>query len=988
MGHRARLAPSRNGKVGKTMTPEEWRKIKEVLQEVLELEPSARATYLDDACASQDINRAEIEALVRSHEEGGAFLEGPVDVAAGDFVQDISFTSWVGRRLGPYQIINKIGEGGMGTVFRAKRVDGLYDKDVAIKIIRHGLDTSFFVERFRNESRILASLEHPNIARLLDGGITEEGLPYVVLENVVGLPIDGFCDQHNLTTDDRLKLFRTVCSAVQYAHQNLVVHRDLKPGNILVAEDGVPKLLDFGIAKILDPQNEESGADRTLTILRMMTPDFASPEQIRGDAITTASDVYSLGVILYLLLTGKRPYRLKSSSPQEMIKAVCETDPERPSTAALRPEDAPQIGKPTSNSSGSETDADSKKDRPRRALSKDLDYIVLKALRKEPTRRYSTVERFSEDLRRHLEHLPVSARKDTLGYRATKFVTRHKAGVTAALTVAVILVAGMLITLREARIAQRRFNDVRQLANSLIFDVHDSIKDLPGSTPARKIIVDRALQYLDSLSQESGGDLGLQRELANAYERLGLVQGHYLQNNLGDTKGSLLSYQKALNIRQHIVAKSSVWKDRWSLAQAQRLVATQQWATGDYAHAVENITSAVTNSEALNRTHPNDWEVLHELGFDYEVAGDIFEPRYAGGPSDRAKAGEYFRKALAADEEMLRLKPEDLHSLDGYAIDLAHVAGSLQGTDKGTALAYYKKELEIEQELHQRSTEIRYARGVAIAYNQIASLYSDEGDHVRSLENHLKGLEIYKELIRVDPKNALVQQGLAIAYINSASESVKTGDKVQTLDFTQKSLDIMHGVVASAPENKQQRGTLAAIVVAGASIFLRLDKPHDAFKEFDEARSIHESLRGTNPSHGPSLQAVACREKMGEAAIRLGNAKLAAEYFHQALAAVEPLLSVQEPDLAALYTAADAYSGLGDVERIEATRSAQDQVKQRELWLQARAWYVKSLDTWHRIQSPSRDGPNGFDAGDPAQVAKSLHLCETTLTKLGSGPRA
>ena len=300
------------------MTPEEWRKIKEVLQEVLELEPSARATYLDDACASQDINRAEIEALVRSHEEGGAFLEGPVDVAAGDFVQDISFTSWVGRRLGPYQIINKIGEGGMGTVFRAKRVDGLYDKDVAIKIIRHGLDTSFFVERFRNESRILASLEHPNIARLLDGGITEEGLPYVVLENVVGLPIDGFCDQHNLTTDDRLKLFRTVCSAVQYAHQNLVVHRDLKPGNILVAEDGVPKLLDFGIAKILNPQNEESGADRTLTILRMMTPDFASPEQIRGDAITTASDVYSLGVILYLLsLTGKRPYRLKSSSPQE-----------------------------------------------------------------------------------------------------------------------------------------------------------------------------------------------------------------------------------------------------------------------------------------------------------------------------------------------------------------------------------------------------------------------------------------------------------------------------------------------------------------------------------------------------------------------------------------------------------------------------------------------------------------------------------------------
>lgn len=961
------------------MTPEEWHKLKEVLQAVLELDPSDRAAYLGEACANHAVNRSELEALIRSYDEDGAFLEEPVDFAAVDLVQDMSPSSWVGRRLGPYQIVQKIGEGGMGTVFRARRVDGLYDKDAAIKVIRHGLDTTFFVERFKNESRILAALEHPNIARLLDGGLTEEGLPYVVLENVVGLPIDEFCDRHNLPTDDRLKLFRNVCSAVQYAHQNLVVHRDLKPGNILVTQDGSPKLLDFGIAKILNPQNEESGADRTLTILRVMTPDFASPEQIRGDAITTASDVYSLGVVLYLLLTGKRPYRVKSSSPQEMIKAVCETEPERPSTAALRPDDAPRTERPTSEPGVSATDGAPKKDRPHRALSKDLDHIVLKALRKEPNRRYSSVEEFSEDIRRHLEHLPVAARKDTLGYRASKFVTRHKAGVAAVVTVAVILVVGMLITLRQARIAQRRFNDVRQLANSLIFDVHDSIKDLPGSTPARKLIVDRALQYLDSLSRESGGDLSLQRELAAAYERVGLVQGQYLQNSLGDTKGSLLSYKKALQIRRQIEAKTKDWNDRLDLAQNHRRVANQQWAMGDRRGALENIFKAVAISESLNETHPNSAKVLRELGIDYGLAGELNAPAPLDGPSDPAKN---FKKAVAVDEAILGINPDDFSAMDAYAIDLFHVGLALESDDSNSALPYYTKELGIEQTLHQRSADTRYSRGVAHAYGDIARAYEKKGDHSLALENYARGLAIFQELIRVDPRNTLMQQSLAIAYINTASESAKLGITAQSFEFTKNSLEIMRAVVASAPENRQQRGTLAAITVAGASIFLRLDRPNDALKEFDEARSLYESLHRTDSAAGPSLEAAACREKMGEAAARVGNTKLAADYFHQALAAVEPLLSAQAPDLAALYSAADAYSGLGDLELRGASHFPKDHAQQREIWSQARSWYVKSLDAWHRIKNPVRDGPNGFDAGDPAKVAKNLQLCDIALRQL------
>lgn len=966
------------------MTPEEWHKVKEVLQTALELDPGARAGFLDSACPPESSVRSEVESLLRSHDEDRVSLEQSVSIDPASVLVISSPTTWIGRRLGPYELLEQIGEGGMGAVYRAMRADGVYDKQVAIKLMRASLVTDFFVARFRNERQILAALEHPNIARLLDGGVAEEGLPYVVLEFVAGMPIDEYCARHDLPIADRLRLFRTVCSVVQYAHQNLVVHRDLKPGNILVTEDGVPKLLDFGIAKMLDPQQEDLGRNRTLTVMPIMTPDFASPEQVRGDPITTASDVYSLGVILYLLLTGRRPYRVFSTAPHEIVKAICDTDPEKPSTAVTRFEKREEAARADSQAGAREgTELDSRRDKLRRALRGDLDNIVLKALRKEPEKRYATVEQFSEDVRRHLEHLPVIARKDTPSYRAAKFIQRHKPGVAAAAAVALTLIAALAITLREARIAERRFNDVRALANSLIFDVHDSIKDLPGSTPARKVIVDRALQYLDSLSRESRGDLGLQQELANAYERLGLVQGHYLQNNLGDTKGSLLSYQKALNIRQQIAAKSNDWKDRLALAQAHRLVANQQWATGDQPNAVKNITSAAAISEALHSSRPDDWGILHELGFDYEIAGDVFEPQYAGGTSDRAKATEYYRKALGADEEMLRLRPDDIHALDGYAIDLAHVAGSLQGTDRSAALEYYKKELGIEQKLHQRSTETRYARGVAIAYNQIASLYADAGDHVHSLENHLKGLEIYKELIGVDPKNALVQQGLAIAYINTATESAKTGNKAQALDFTKKSLDLMRGVVVSAPENRRQRGTFTAILVAGASILLRLDRPFDALKEFDEARSLYESLHATDLVAGPSLEAAGCREKMGEAAARVGNSELAAEYFHEALAAVEAPLSAREPDLAVLYTAADAYSGLGDVQLREATHHPQG-AESAELWSQARSWYVKSLGAWHRIKNPVRDGPNGFDAGDPTQVAKKLQLCEAALARFST----
>jgi len=312
------------------MSPERWQQVRALFDQASSLALDERNAYLDQACASDADLRREVDSLLLAHQDAGTeFLNTPaIDLAP----RQQKAPSRVGRRIGAYNILEEIGHGGMGEVYRAGRADGQYEKEVAIKVVRGGYDTASVLERFRHERQILASLDHPNIARLLDGGTTEEGVPYLVMELIEGTPIDQYCDAHNLNVSERLRLFVQVCSAVQYAHQRLVIHRDIKPGNILVTKEGVPKLLDFGIAKILDP-----AASAATTVAGPMTPEYASPEQIRGESITTATDVYSLGVVLYQLLTGRSPYPKDTRVPHEFARAICEFEPERPSTVVLRP---------------------------------------------------------------------------------------------------------------------------------------------------------------------------------------------------------------------------------------------------------------------------------------------------------------------------------------------------------------------------------------------------------------------------------------------------------------------------------------------------------------------------------------------------------------------------------------------------------------------------------------------------------------------------
>ncbi len=621
-------------------------RLEDLFQAALELDGGQRAKFLDRQCEGDSTLRGELRSLLESDAEAGfvnfwnsSALEVEAVRSAGQPDHRI------GQRIGSYKILDAISSGGMGTVYRAVRDDSEYEKHVAIKIIKRGMDTDFVVRRFRAERQILAQLEHPNIARLLDGGSTADGLPYLVMEYVEGQPIDRYADGRRLSVSERLHLFRTVCSALQYAHQNLVVHRDLKPSNILVTAEGVPKLLDFGIAKILSPDQTAAGNNQTLTALPFMTPEYASPEQVREEPITTVSDVYSLGVLLYGLLTGHPPYRFKTRRPEEIAKTICFEDPERPSSAVSRTEASGATVEGVSEAREGDTG------KLRRRLRGDLDNIVLMAIRKEPGRRYASVELFSEDIRRHLDGLPVIAHRDTPGYRVGKFVRRHRTGVAAGALLALSLAGGLVGTAWQAHVAQaqraraeRRFHDVRNLAHSFLFEFPDAIQNIPGTLAARQLILKRALEYLDDLAQEAGDDRPLKSELAVAYDRVGTLTW--------DVAASLATHRKALGINESLVqAEPANRKYKEQLAASYSSVGDALKDISDSAGALENYRHSISIAQALLRSDPKDSKYESQLGDTYERMGIILEQM---GRTDEAlewhfKASDLMKAALKAD---------------------------------------------------------------------------------------------------------------------------------------------------------------------------------------------------------------------------------------------------------------------------------------------------------------------------------------------------
>jgi serine/threonine protein kinase/Tfp pilus assembly protein PilF len=743
------------GGSGGMVTPERWQQIKVVLEGALDREEAERTAFLDAACEGDDELRREVESLVASEPELGDFIETPVFRIRPE--EDVPLAA--GQRIGAYRVVRELGRGGMGSVYLAERADEEFEQRVALKLVRRGMDTDEIVRRFRSERQILAHLDHPNIAKLFDGGTTEDGRPYFLMEYVEGQPIDEYCDERKLPTRERLELFRQVCSAVHFAHQNLIVHRDLKPGNILVTAGGVPKLLDFGIAKLLDP--EQALFALTRVDLRLMTPEYASPEQVRGETITTASDIYSLGVLLYVLLTGHRPYPRATQDPQSLARAICETEPLRPSSAVgrvaevRRPDGTVVELKPESISRV----RDGEERLLRRRLAGDLDNIVLMAMRKDPQRRYASVAQLSNDIDRHLQGLPVVARKDTLGYRTRKFVGRHKLGVAAAATV-LLLIVGSSITVtvlwQRAVREQQRAQAVLGFLEDL-FSIPDPSQSR-GETVTAKYMLDRGVEKIDSsLEKQPELRADLMSTMGRAYRGLGL--NSFAKKLL---EKSLELHQQALERDDPLVTNdlhnlASVLREMGSETEAEHLVREalrlqrQRGGTRniDYAGGLNNLGAVLEAKGELDQAevlykkslaikrklpHVNEQDIatsLNNLGRIYEAKGNY------------AAAEPNYKESLA-----IRLKLSQGSPSPELAIGLSNFASFLENkNDLAGAEAAYRQVLDMRRKLYPATHP-----KLAVSLNNLGNVFQAEEKIVDAERCYREALSIADAAPGLDPK--------------------------------------------------------------------------------------------------------------------------------------------------------------------------------------------------------------------------------------------
>jgi non-specific serine/threonine protein kinase/serine/threonine-protein kinase len=764
-----------------TAEPLFWDRVRELFHACAELDPAARRALLD-AEEVDDALRGEVESLLAEHDGADGFL----DRSVWDLARDAALPATVGT----YRVIRRLGEGGMGTVLLAARHDQQYEQLVAIKLVRQAAGGTQLLRRFRQERQILAALAHPNIARLLDGGETADGLPYLVMEYVEGTPVDLYCREKDLPTAARLRLFLALCDAVQYAHRNLIIHRDIKPGNVLVTSDGVPKLLDFGIAKLTSDQTK---SDATAT--RLMTPDYASPEQLDGRIVTTASDVYSLGVLLFELLTGRKPF-----------------------TGQIR-KDAPR---PSSMTGAA-------------LLRGDLDHILMVALDPDPERRYGSVENFAADIRRHLDGHPVSARGASFTYRAAKFVRRNKFIVGAAAAALLVAIVAFIAVLQQKRIAERRFEQVRSLAHSVVFDIHDAIAPLRGSTAARRLLVQRALVYLDGLAGESSDNTALELELAGAYERIGDVQGMPYRPNLGEGTAALTSYRKARALAERVCNREP-----------------------------RNIAAHALLAELYDRTGLIEQRAL-QFGIalhDHQTARairDALPQRDAARDLAQARTWVAIGDCIYLSSALRPVTPDRSGVRGAYETALK----ILEGVPR---IAAFQRDLLME---------------TGRAHQRLGGYFTGNWEHdpQRALAHHQAATRVLEQRAKLDPTDAVSRRNYADQLLMTATLQNRTGDAQAAIAGTTTALGTLRELATGDADNVEAQHDLAFAYEQLGTANSILGRFDDAERAFNETLRIRQRLFAADPTNREehrgiysTYAALASLEK------HRGNIALEAEY--------------------------------------------------------------------------------------------------------------
>ncbi len=821
-----------------------WNRIEEIFLAAADLHGEERARYLAAACGEDAGLRREVESLLDADKTGDA----PVAAVVRESVHSMVKQEFDGLSAGAWRLVDEIGRGGMGTVYRATRSDGDFNIEVAIKILNKGIDSPAILDRFRRERQMLARLEHPNIARLLDGGTTRAGHPYLVMEFVAGEPLTRYCDQRRLGVRERVALFRKVCDAVSCAHRNLIIHRDLKPDNILVTADGTPKLLDFGIGKILDPTPGES--ELTSTTERVGTPSWCSPEQIRGENIGIGTDIYSLGVVLFRLLTGYRPYPVDTVTWENAMPVICERDTLRASDTVLNRDRTPQELR---------TNAYNRATTPehlRRQLSGDLDNILAYALRKEPDRRYHSVDQFSDELQRYLEGRPVRAAGDTVFYLAGKFIKRHRLGVGTAAVLTTLLCISTVAALWQAQRLSRRLAEDRKLAGSFLSEIHSEIRSLPGATPARQALLTKSLDYLHGLARDTGEDRETRRSLAMAEEQFA-----DLLKDMRQYEKALVSWKIAEDIREKLLAENP--EDR----QLQYDLASSYF-TGGY------IISRVLQAEQMHELYLKGLAIAEQLveedptSYDYQALAvkaykNVAYSLNLLGHTDEATVA--LRKAVKILEAMKPTPKADPNSSPPRVLAAVHYQlGSIeaQNSRPEEALTDLRLALAIQDPLLAKMEHDReLSSEVAATHHFMGVSLHQLGRNAEALDHLRAAIRIREAAQAADPKDGTSRTLLAGNYAEEGrilSDLHMVPEAVAEVD---RAIGLMKRALADSPGSPPLLLTMATDLGYLAEIHESAKQYAEAAEQWRRAVAIYDALEGSGVKLIPAAKASAAEAR-------------------------------------------------------------------------------------------------------------------------------